>query len=117
MFDATRGLTFKEPPIFERGSPGRTALSLAELDVPEVDVAAHFGSAARRTPAGLPEVSEPETFRHFVRLSQQNFAIDTQFYPLGSCTMKFNPKVNEWAARLPGEWPIVGSVRPSSPWC
>jgi len=102
MFDATRGLTFKEPPIFERGSPGRTALSLAELDVPEVDVAAHFGSAARRTPAGLPEVSEPETFRHFVRLSQQNFAIDTQFYPLGSCTMKFNPKVNEWAARLPG---------------
>jgi glycine dehydrogenase subunit 2 len=81
---------------------GRTALSLAPLDVPEVDASRHFGATSRREPAGLPEVSEPEAFRHFVRLSQQNFAIDTQFYPLGSCTMKFNPKVNEWAARLPG---------------
>jgi len=53
-------------------------------------------------PAGLPEVSEPEAIRHFVRLSQWNFSIDTQFYPLGSCTMKHNPKVNEWAARLDG---------------
>ncbi len=102
MQDAARGLSFKEPPIFERGAPGRTGVSLAPLDVPEVDPAALFGSAARKSPAGLPEVSEPEAFRHFVRLSQQNFAIDTQFYPLGSCTMKFNPKVNEWAARLPG---------------
>jgi glycine dehydrogenase subunit 2 len=102
MQDATRGASFKEPPIFERGSPGRTAVSLAALDVPEVDPSAHFGAASRATAAGLPEVSEPEAFRHFVRLSQQNFAIDTQFYPLGSCTMKFNPKVNEWAARLPG---------------
>jgi glycine dehydrogenase subunit 2 len=102
MQDAARGITFREPPIFERGSPGRSGLSLAPLDVPEVDPAAHFGSAARATPAALPEVSEPEVVRHFVRLSQQNFAIDTQFYPLGSCTMKFNPKVNEWAARLPG---------------
>jgi glycine dehydrogenase subunit 2 len=102
MFDAGRGVSFKEPPIFERGSPGRTAVSLAPLDVPEVDPGAHFGAAARREAAGLPEVSEPEAVRHFVRLSQQNFAIDTQFYPLGSCTMKFNPKVNEWAARLPG---------------
>jgi glycine dehydrogenase subunit 2 len=50
----------------------------------------------------LPEVSEPEAVRHYVRLSQQNFAIDTGMYPLGSCTMKYNPKVNEWAARLPG---------------
>ena len=58
--------------------------------------------SARRSPAGLPEVSEPEAIRHFVRLSQWNFSIDTQFYPLGSCTMKHNPKVNEWAARLAG---------------
>jgi glycine dehydrogenase subunit 2 len=100
--DAARGLTFREPPIFERGAAGRTAVSLAPLDVPEVDPGVVFGAAARREPAGLPEVSEPEAVRHFVRLSQQNFAIDTQFYPLGSCTMKFNPKVNEWAARLPG---------------
>jgi glycine dehydrogenase subunit 2 len=102
MQDAARGITFREPPIFERGSPGRSGLSLAPLDVPEVDPVAHFGSAAREAPPALPEVSEPEVVRHFVRLSQQNFAIDTQFYPLGSCTMKFNPKVNEWAARLPG---------------
>jgi len=102
MLDAVRGLAFKEPPIFERGSKGRTAVSLAPLDVPEVDPAAVFGALARTVPAGLPEVSEPEAVRHFVRLSQQNFSIDSQFYPLGSCTMKFNPKVNEWAARLPG---------------
>ena len=61
-----------------------------------------LGSLARQRPAGFPEVSEPEAVRHFVRLSQWNFSIDTQFYPLGSCTMKHNPKVNEWAARLPG---------------
>jgi glycine dehydrogenase subunit 2 len=102
MLDAARGLSFKEPPIFERGAPGRTAASLAPLDVPPVDPKAVFGRAARAEPAGLPEVSEPEAVRHFVRLSQQNFSIDTQLYPLGSCTMKFNPKVNEWSARLPG---------------
>src|SRR5271156_6091180 len=102
MQEAQRGLQFAEPPIFERGSPGRTGVSLAPLDVPEVDSRVVLGAPARREAAGLPEVSEPEVVRHFVRLSQQNFAIDSQFYPLGSCTMKFNPKVNEWAARLPG---------------
>ncbi|MBM4374768.1 MAG: aminomethyl-transferring glycine dehydrogenase subunit GcvPB [Deltaproteobacteria bacterium] len=96
---ADRGLQFDEPPIFERGSPGRSGASLPPLDVPRVDPATAFGGLARQTPAGLPEVSEPEVFRHFVRLSQQNFCIDTQMYPLGSCTMKYNPKVNEWAAR------------------
>src|SRR5271170_3540282 len=102
MQEAERGLQFVEPPIFERGAKGRSGVSLAPLDVPAVDVARHFGANARRDLAGLPEVSEPEVVRHFVRLSQQNFSIDSQFYPLGSCTMKFNPKVNEWAARLPG---------------
>jgi glycine dehydrogenase subunit 2 len=100
--EAAKGLQFKEPPIFERGTPGRTGASIAKLDVPEVDVQAELGSLSRRVPAGLPEVSEPEAIRHFVRLSQWNFSIDTQFYPLGSCTMKHNPKVNEWAARLDG---------------
>ncbi|HVY26371.1 MAG TPA: aminomethyl-transferring glycine dehydrogenase subunit GcvPB [Polyangiaceae bacterium] len=100
--EAAKGLQFKEPPIFERGTPGRTGASIAKLDVPEVDVAAELGALSRKVPAGLPEVSEPEAIRHFVRLSQWNFSIDTQFYPLGSCTMKHNPKVNEWAARLDG---------------
>jgi glycine dehydrogenase subunit 2 len=56
----------------------------------------------RRQPLALPELSEPEVVRHFVNLSQLNYAVDTGFYPLGSCTMKYNPKINEWAARLPG---------------
>ncbi|HHH30824.1 MAG TPA: glycine dehydrogenase subunit 2 [Polyangiaceae bacterium] len=102
MNSGQRGLQFAEPPIFERGAPGRSGASLPPLDVPPVDVKARFGALARKTEAGLPEVSEAEAFRHFVRLSQQNFAIDTQLYPLGSCTMKYNPKVNEWAARQPG---------------
>ena len=55
-----------------------------------------------RTPAGLPELTEPEVMRHFVNLSQLNYSVDGGFYPLGSCTMKYNPKINEWAARLPG---------------
>ncbi len=96
------GLTFTEPLIFERGSPGRTGASLAPLDVPAADPEALFGSFFRKEQPHLPEVSEPEAFRHYVRLSQQNFAIDLGMYPLGSCTMKYNPKVNEWAARLPG---------------
>lgn len=100
--EAARGLSFKEPPIFERGAPGRRGDSLPPLDVPAVDPAVALGAVARREPAALPEVSEPEAFRHFLRLSQWNYCIDSQFYPLGSCTMKFNPKVNEWAARLPG---------------
>jgi glycine dehydrogenase subunit 2 len=99
---ATRGIQFREPSIFERGAPGRSGASIGALDVPEVDPARAFGDFARQTAAALPEVSEPEAFRHFVRLSQWNFAIDSQFYPLGSCTMKYNPKINEWAARLPG---------------
>jgi glycine dehydrogenase subunit 2 len=100
--DAARGLEWKEPPIFERGTPGRTGVSLGKNDVPDVDLGRALGALRRKTPAHLPEVSEPEAIRHFVRLSQWNYSIDTQFYPLGSCTMKHNPKVNEWAARLEG---------------
>lgn len=109
--EASPGLQFSEPPIFERGSPGRHGASLPNLDVPRVDPRDELGSLARTRPAGFPEVSEPEAFRHFVRLSQWNYCIDTQFYPLGSCTMKFNPKVNEWAARLVG----FAGLHPFSP--
>lgn len=96
-----RGIQFREPTIFERGAPGRSGASLPPLDVDDVDPATLYGALARKEPAGLPEVSEPEAFRHFVRLSQWNFCIDSQLYPLGSCTMKYNPKINEWAARMP----------------
>ena len=99
---AKPGLSFEEPLIFERGTEGRTGASLPALDVPAADAAALLGDAFRSAAPPLPEVSEPEAFRHFVRLSQQNFAIDLGMYPLGSCTMKYNPKVNEWAARLAG---------------
>jgi glycine dehydrogenase subunit 2 len=95
-------LAFDEPLLFEQGTPGRTGASLPPLDVPAVDPAEALGAHFRRESPPLPELSEPEVFRHFVRLSQQNFAIDLGMYPLGSCTMKYNPKVNEWAARLAG---------------
>ena len=110
-FEGSRGAQFSEPSIFERGARGRSGASLASLDVPPVDPAAALGAFARKEPAALPEVSEPEAFRHFVRLSQWNYCIDTQLYPLGSCTMKYNPKVNEWAARLQG----FAGLHPLSP--
>ena len=98
----TRQLIHPEPPIFEQGSPGRTGASLPALDVPAVDPKAHFGALARNEPPALAEVSEVEVTRHFTRLSRWNYAIDIGLYPLGSCTMKYNPKVNERVARLPG---------------
>ena len=99
---ATAGIAFEEPLIFERGSADRSGVSAPPLDVPAADPRALFGDLCRSSAPALPEVSEPEAFRHYVRLSQQNFAIDVNMVPLGSCTMKYNPKVNEWAARLPG---------------
>ncbi len=99
---ARSGLSFQTPLIFEQGAPGRHGSSLSADDLPDVDPERAFGDMARQSPPLLPEVSEPEAVRHYVRLSQQNFAIDIGMYPLGSCTMKYNPKVNEWAARLAG---------------
>jgi glycine dehydrogenase subunit 2 len=91
------------PLIFEHSRPGRIAVSLPESDVPDVALDAIVGAAQVRAEAPvLPEVSEPDLVRHYTRLSQRNYAIDVGFYPLGSCTMKYNPKVNEDAARLPG---------------
>jgi glycine cleavage system P protein (glycine dehydrogenase) subunit 2 len=88
--------------IFEHSSPGKKAWRLAPLDVPAVDPAAELGDAVRTEPAPLPEVSEIELIRHFTRLSTWNYAVDHGMYPLGSCTMKYNPRVNEVVARLEG---------------
>lgn len=99
---ATRGLQFREPLIFEGSTPGRAAHSLPQSarDAPgDVKIPSGF---QRQTQAGWPEVSELEAVRHFVRLSQQNYGIDVGFFPLGSCTMKYNPKINEEVARFAG---------------
>jgi len=97
----TRQLLHTSPPIFEQGAPGRSGASLPPLDVPDVDPVALYGALARTTPPLLPQVSEVEVTRHYTRLSRWNYAIDIGLYPLGSCTMKYNPKVNERVARLP----------------
>ncbi|MHB1858115.1 MAG: aminomethyl-transferring glycine dehydrogenase subunit GcvPB [Acidobacteriaceae bacterium] len=88
--------------IFEKSSPGKKAYRLAPLDVPAVDANALLGKHAREDLGLLPEVSEIEIIRHFTRLSTWNYAIDLGMYPLGSCTMKYNPRVNEMVARLEG---------------
>ncbi len=92
-----------EPLIFEMSSPGRTAYSLPPLDVPEEPIENLLPEEELREEAPeLPEVSEVDVVRHFVRLSQLNHGVDTGFYPLGSCTMKYSPKVNEDMSRLSG---------------
>lgn len=89
--------------IFEKGRPGRKGANLPSCDVPEKPLeelipARHL----RAAPASLPELSEPEVVRHFVNLSRINYGIDLGFYPLGSCSMKYNPKVHEEIAGMPG---------------
>lgn len=89
--------------IFERGAPGRRAFQCPDVDVPEVSLDELLPAHLRRTePPRLPEVSEPEIVRHYVRLSKRNFDLDSGFYPLGSCTMKHNPRLHERVAALPG---------------
>ncbi len=95
------GVIRQEPSIFEIGSPGRRGYELPPLDVPEADLGP-LGAAARDDLEGLPEASEVDVVRHFVRLSRLNYAVDLGLYPLGSCTMKYNPKINEEVARLDG---------------
>jgi glycine dehydrogenase subunit 2 len=91
----------REPLIFEISSPGKTAFKVPALDVPEKkDLLA--GVPLRTDIEDFPEVSEPEIARHFTRLSQTNYCVDLGIYPLGSCTMKYNPKINEKIASLPG---------------
>ncbi len=102
-----RGLDHEEKLIFEIGRDGVTG-----VDLPNVQVAAtRLGGQQRRAAIGLPGLSEPEVIRHYVRLSRMNYAIDSGLYPLGSCTMKHNPRLNEKMARLPG----FGDLHPLAP--
>ena len=92
------GLVQDEPLIFELGGWDKTGVDLPEAELDASDL----GDLVRTSKIGLPGLSEPETLRHYVRLSQKNHAIDLAMYPLGSCTMKHNPRLNEKMARLPG---------------
>lgn len=97
-FTGNKALAMEEPLIFEIG---RTDICGVDLDEPE-DFTPALGGLERKTAPDLPALSEPETMRHYVRLSTKNYAIDSGLYPLGSCTMKHNPRLNEKAARMPG---------------
>src|SRR5258708_13891710 len=89
--------------IFEIGAPGRRAATMPAMDVPTESPQSMIPEGMlRKEPAPLPEVSEIEIVRHYTHLSQRNFGVDTGFYPLGSCTMKYKPKLNEDMAALPG---------------
>jgi glycine dehydrogenase subunit 2 len=109
---ATRGLVHEEPLLFERGSTGRSGVSLPKPSG-AADPSRDLPGALLRTGGveGMPEVSELEVIRHFTRMSVWNHGIDTGFYPLGSCTMKYNPKSSEALARLPG----LANVHPLAP--
>ncbi len=87
-----------EPTIYELSSPGRTGVTFPEPDVPLADLPKNF----MRTDLPLPELAEVDVIRHFMHLSVKNYSIDSGLYPLGSCTMKYNPKINEETARLAG---------------
>jgi glycine dehydrogenase subunit 2 len=93
-----RALMLEEPLLFEIGSPGQTGVDFAEA--PECTL--RTGGLERSAPIDLPGLSEPEAVRHYTRLSRQNYAIDLGLFPLGSCTMKHNPRLNEKVARLAG---------------
>ncbi|MDD2586072.1 MAG: aminomethyl-transferring glycine dehydrogenase subunit GcvPB [Syntrophomonadaceae bacterium] len=89
--------------IFEKDIKGSNKFSLPPCDVPQVEISQHIPEKyLRQEELNLPELSEIETVRHFTELSHQAYGVDDGFYPLGSCTMKYNPKINEWAASLPG---------------
>ncbi|MDE2597673.1 MAG: aminomethyl-transferring glycine dehydrogenase subunit GcvPB [Sphingomonadales bacterium] len=94
-----RGLMLEEALIFELGAPGKCGV---ELDEPACDPVPGLARFLRKAPPALPGLTEPETVRHYTRLSRQNYAIDLGPFPLGSCTMKHNPRLNEKVARLPG---------------
>ena len=106
-FTGNRALQIEEALIFESGRFDTTG-----VDIPEpAAFTPRLGGLERKDSIGLPGLSEPETLRHYVRLSQKNFAIDAGLYPLGSCTMKHNPRLNEKMARLPG----LGDIHPLQP--
>ncbi len=97
-FTGNRALDMEEPLIFEIGHMDNCGV---DLDEP-MDFVPRLGNHMRSEPVDLPALSEPETMRHYVRMSRNNYAIDSGLYPLGSCTMKHNPRLNEKMARLPG---------------
>ena len=97
-YPGTKGLAFKEALLWERASKGRVGISIPTQDVPESKLDASLTGPAPK----LPELSEVDVIRHYTRLSTWNFGVDTGMYPLGSCTMKYNPKINERMASLPG---------------
>jgi glycine dehydrogenase subunit 2 len=106
-FSGNRALAIEEGLIFEIGRVDTTGVDVEQPP----SFASRLGKLARRAPLGLPGLSEPETMRHYVRLSQKNYGIDTGLFPLGSCTMKHNPRLNERMARLPG----FGDIHPLQP--
>ena len=85
--------------LYEKSRPGRRASTLPSYALPEVEIP---GNLRRTIPPRLPEIAEPELLRHFTELSTRTYGIDSGFYPLGSCTMKHNPRVNERVVSLPG---------------
>ena len=103
----SKGLLQAEGLIFEIGSTDKTGVDLA---MPK-GIKSRLGGVTRGAPTGLPGLTEPEAVRHYVRLSQRNYAIDLGLFPLGSCTMKHNPRLNEKVARLPG----FADVHPMQP--
>ena len=106
-FSGSKGLEQAEPLIFERGDFNKSGVDIAEPK----GLPTRLGGLERRDELGLPGLSEPEAMRHYVRLSRKNYAIDLGLYPLGSCTMKHNPRLNEKMARMPG----FGDVHPLQP--
>ncbi|MGW8312914.1 MAG: aminomethyl-transferring glycine dehydrogenase subunit GcvPB [Desulfuromonadales bacterium] len=104
----TSGLVLNEKLLFEHSETGRKGYSLPHLDVPAATLP---DDLCRAEISGFPELSEVDVVRHFTRLSTWNYGVDSGFYPLGSCTMKYNPKVNEAAARLPG----LADIHPATP--
>ena len=106
-FTGNRGLDINEPLLFEIGNLERTGVEIPEIE----DFENALGGLERSEPIGTPGLSEPETMRHFTRLSRKNFAIDMGIFPLGSCTMKHNPRLNEKIARIPG----LSDVHPLQP--
>jgi len=97
--------------IFEKSVKGRMGVALPKSDVPEISLADSISpELLRKSPAKLPEVSEPQVVRHYVNLSIKNHHVDKDFYPLGSCTMKYNPKINKTSAKK-----MLGEKYPLNP--
>jgi glycine dehydrogenase subunit 2 len=102
-----KGLQIEQPLIFEQGMKGRSGVDLPAIPQHKD----RLGALKRKSEIGLPGLSEPQVVRHYTKLSQKNYAIDMGVYPLGSCTMKHNPRLNEKVARLPG----IGDLHPMQP--